>query len=117
MTQESHGFSPVECQDALEKNPIRVDEMNELAVEAVHFQKEMAQALQDGVRFDDEQVFRLIEQHLTFLQQHGHKITADEFAAQTQFFLEDDFHRQVLAEQQPGLPYFLHIAAKAFATR
>jgi hypothetical protein len=48
------------------------------------------------------------------MNKHGHKTSAKDFAAQTQFFLNDDFHLKMLEGQQTGLAYYLSAAAESF---
>lgn len=101
--------------DILEENPIDVPAMNEAAAEAKHFMEGMANALQESLKFDDASVQTLIGGHIRFLKQQGHLTNAAEFAAQARFFLQDDFHRNMLEAQQRGLAYYLCIGAEAFA--
>lgn len=96
------------------ETPIDVQSMNESALEAKRFMGGMAQSLKDGLRVDDKKVQQLIHQHLDFLNEHGHETTAADFAKQTRFFLNDDFHLKMLESQQPGLSYYLCIAAETF---
>ncbi|GGB40668.1 hypothetical protein GCM10011409_17710 [Lentibacillus populi] len=90
--------------------------MNEAALEAKHFQDAMAKSLREGLSVNDEKVEQLIREHLDFLNQHGHETKAIDFVAQTRFFLHDDFHLNMLENQQTGLAYYLCIAAEAFAS-
>ncbi|UQZ84677.1 HTH-type transcriptional activator mta [Paenibacillus konkukensis] len=101
--------------DLAEQYPVDVAEMNEQAAEAKRFMDGMAEALRSGRRVDDEQLQALIEDHLAFLNRHGHAIGKADFAAQCRFFLGDDFHRSMLESQQTGLAYYLCLAAEAFA--
>ncbi|MET3847160.1 MerR family transcriptional regulator [Paenibacillus sp. OAE614] len=107
--QENYGY------DMLEENRVDPVEMNEQAAEAVRFMNGMAQALKDGVKYDDGQIRQLIASHLEALKKHGHDTGPDAFAAQARFFLQDDFHRNMLESQQTGLSYYLCTAAEAFA--
>ncbi|MFE5323793.1 MerR family transcriptional regulator [Paenibacillus sp. NPDC056579] len=109
--KETYGY------DILDNNPIDVEAMNEMAVEAKHFMDGMADALKDGLRVDDAVVQTLIEEHIQFLNKHGHELQKDSFAAQTRFFLNDDFHRTMLESRQTGLSYYLCIAADTFASK
>lgn len=109
--KDEYGF------DLLESNSVETARMNELASEAASFMGGMAKALQNGARHDDPQVFTLIDNHLAFLENHGLGATAEEFAVQTRFFREDDFHRNMLESQQTGLSYYLGAAAEAYAAR
>jgi len=49
------------------------------------------------------------------MNEHGNQITAHDFAAQTRFFLSDDFHLKMLESQQTGLAYYLSAAADSFS--
>ncbi|BFH37591.1 MerR family transcriptional regulator [Paenibacillus dendritiformis] len=107
--QATYGF------DILESGPIDVPQMNEQAREAAAFMEDMAAALRGGAKHDDEQVQRVIRAHLDHLSRHGHAVSAAEFAAQTRFFLQDEFHLRMLEGQQTGLAYYLAAAAASCA--
>lgn len=106
--KETYGY------DLLER-PVDVRQMNQSASEAAYFLNEISRCLLQGIKFDDKKIQDLIEQHLDFLNQNGRNIFPDGFAAQTVFFLNDDFHRKMLENQQTGLAYYLCTAARAFA--
>ncbi|NBC70890.1 MerR family transcriptional regulator [Paenibacillus sacheonensis] len=89
--------------------------LNEQAQEAARFMSEMAELLRSGAKHRDPRVRELIGGHLAFMQAHGHAAAPDEFAAQTRFFLEDEFHLQMLESQQTGLAYYLHACAASYA--
>ncbi|EHL79579.1 ATP-binding protein [Bacillus smithii] len=74
--------------------------MNKSALEAKRFIDGMADALKNGLKFDDKKVQLLISQHIHFLNHHGYVTKASDFAAQARFFLNDDFHRNMLESQQ-----------------
>ncbi|GGH77651.1 DNA-binding transcriptional MerR regulator [Pullulanibacillus pueri] len=101
--------------DLMEEKTIDIQEMNVSAQEATSFIQAMAQALTTGVKFDDEHVQRLMKKHIEFLNSHGHETQPEQFAQQSRFFLNDDFHRNMLEDQQTGLSYYLCIAAETFA--
>ncbi|SHK47137.1 MerR family transcriptional regulator [Desulforamulus aeronauticus] len=103
--------------DLIEENPIDVASMNQSAQDAMHFMVRMANALREGVRFDDQKVQNLIERHIHSLNKQGHVTTAASFAAQAKFFLHDEFHRNMLEAQQTGLSYYLYVAAEDLATK
>ncbi len=107
--QETYGF------DMLEATPIDVQSMNEQAAEAAAFITGMTDSLKAGVKHYDERVVQRIGSHLAFLNAHGHSASAADFAAQTRFFLEDDFHLRMLENQQAGLAYYLAAAAASYA--
>ncbi len=96
--------------------PAEVRELNEQAVEAMTFMNEMAGSLREGVKHNDTKVEKLIEDHLEFINRHGNSVSANDFAAQTRFFLSDDVHLAMLESQQTGLAYYLSAAADAFAS-
>ncbi|MFC5652199.1 TipAS antibiotic-recognition domain-containing protein [Paenibacillus solisilvae] len=102
--------------DLLKDNTIDVEVMNEQAAEAVQFMNGMAKSLQEGLRYDDAKVRIMIREHLDFLNNIGHEISDSGFAAQARFFLNDDFHRNMLESVQIGLAYYLCAAAEALAT-
>ncbi|QQE73499.1 TipAS antibiotic-recognition domain-containing protein [Brevibacillus composti] len=102
--------------DLLESVQIDSEAMNEMASQAAVFMSEMGRALKAGVKHTDEHVFDAIRSHLAFLNQQGHSLSAADFALQTRFFLEDDFHLRMLEGQQTGLAYYLAAAADAYAS-
>lgn len=108
--KETYGY------DLLKEKEIDVPKMNESALEAKHFMDEMAKSLVDGVKRNDEKVQQLIAKHIDFLNKHGHKTTAADLAKTTRFFLNDDFHRKMLEDQQTGLAYYLCLAAEGLVS-
>jgi len=107
--EETYGIEPPQVDEG------GVPGMNEQAAEAAAFMKEMADSLKAGMRHDHEQLQQAMRAHLAFMNSHGHAVSAADFAAQTRFFLSDDFHRQMLEGQQTGLAYYLCAAAEALA--
>ncbi|MCK9861371.1 MerR family transcriptional regulator [Paenibacillus sp. ATY16] len=105
--EETYGIEPLTVQEA------DVQKMNEQAAEAMTFMSNMADSLRTGVKHNDVKVTDLIKLHIDFLNGHGHKLSALDFAAQTKFFLQDDFHLSMLETQQTGLSYYLAAAAEA----
>lgn len=95
---------------------IDVAAMNESAQEAKQFMDEMAEALRNKIPCDDAAVKAKVKEHLAFTAAHGHKSSPQDFAKQTQFFLQDDFHRHMLEDQQIGLAYYLHAVANTYGT-
>lgn len=101
--------------DMLDSAQIDVQNMNEQAREAVGFMDRMAVALRSGIKHNTEEVQQLIRSHLDFLNEQGHNLSPSDFAWQTQFFLDDEFHHQMLESQQTGLAYFLAAAAQSYS--
>ncbi|WP_028777090.1 MerR family transcriptional regulator [Shimazuella kribbensis] len=108
--QETYGYSVLDEQPKME-----VDKLNQTAAEAAHFTNKMIEALQKGTKFNDEQVLQTVGEHVAYLKAQ-HLLESDaQFVEQTKFFLEDDFHRSMLENQQTGLSYFLYVSAQAYA--
>lgn len=108
--KEKYGYDIPEVKEE------QVDNMNENAAEAKHFILYLSYALKNGWKANDKRIQKVIYRHIAFLNSHGNKITAKSFAAQAKFFVEDDFHRNMLESQQIGLSYYLSIAADMYAT-
>ena len=89
--------------------------MNDAAVQAAAFMNRMASALRDRLKVDSAEVRDTIRTHLAWLVSGGHARDATSFAEQTRFFLNDDFHRDMLEAHQTGLAYYLNCAAEAYA--
>lgn len=101
----------------LSKHPIDVQAMNEAALEAQAFNQEMIHYLQGGHPANDQKVLNRIEIHLTFLEKMGHRATPQDFLNQTEFFISDDFHRNMLEQQQIGYSYYLNKAAAYYLSK
>ena len=107
--KEEYGY------DLLAESAIQPDRLNEQAQEAAGFMAFMVDALRTARRADAPEVQQEIARHLAFLNAHGTATDAHAFAAQTRFFLTDDFHRRMLEEQQTGLSAYLFAAAELYA--
>lgn len=107
--RKEYGFS-------IDTSIIDADAMNESAQEAAGFISFMAMSLADKVSASDEKVLAAIQKHLEFLKRNM-EIDAKGFAAQSRFFLTDDFHRGMLESQQIGLSYYIYIAADNYAAK
>lgn len=108
--KDKYGYDLPEVQDT------QVDDMNEKAKEAQQFIGCLSDALKNGWKANDKRLQQVLEKHIAFLNNHGHNIDAKSFAAQARFFLEDDFHRNMLENQQFGLSYYLCIVAETYAS-
>ncbi|MGX6445696.1 MerR family transcriptional regulator [Neobacillus sp. K501] len=96
----------------IDTTSVNVDEMNRLAVEAKNYLDGMAEFLRNRVKYDDTEVQAFVKEHLHFLKNNGHPITEEDYLNQTRFFLQDDFHRGMLEDQQIGLAYYLVLVAE-----
>lgn len=107
--QETYGYE-------IDTNTINVNAMNEKASEAAEFMSFMADSLKNNVSVDDKSVLDAIEKHIKFMQKDM-KIDANGFVAQNKFLMMDDFHRQMMEEQQTGLSYYICFAAENYASK
>lgn len=107
--KDKYGYNMPEVQEA------QVNDMNKQAMEAKQFIDYIKNALKCGRKANDKEVQQRLKKHIIFLNNHGHSINAKSFAAQTRFFLDDDFHRNMLEDQLIGLSYYLCIAADMYA--
>lgn len=96
----------------LDTNNINVEEMNKMAWEAKNFTDKMAEFLREGKKYNDSKVQAFVHNHLSFLNKNGHSISKEDYMNQTKFFLQDDFHREMLEQQQIGLAYYLLVVAE-----
>lgn len=107
--QKEYGYS-------IDTDAIDATDMNEKAEEATQFMAFMVQSLKDRLGAHDEKVQSAIQKHIAFLKRDMDIDTAG-FAAQSRFFLMDDFHRSMLEGQQVGLSYYICIAADNLAAK
>lgn len=98
----------------LSDNNIDVNELNESAMEAIAFNNDMIKFLRDNVSADDKKVLEIVNKHLEFLKEKGNLSKPEDFMNQTEFFIQDDFHRNMLESQQTGLSYYLNRVAKSY---
>ncbi|WEG12358.1 MerR family transcriptional regulator [Pullulanibacillus sp. KACC 23026] len=98
----------------LSKEPLDVESLNESAMEAQSFNKEMIQFLQEGFPPGHSAILERVKDHLIFLKTKGHRSSPQDFLNQTEFFIRDDFHRNMLEQQQVGYAYFLNKVAESY---
>lgn len=91
--------------------------MNDAASMAKLFMSAMRDALLAGQAVTSEDVSTLVGDHVAWLIAHGHAKGSGDFVAQTWFFIQDDFHRNMLESQQPGLSHYMNAAARVFASQ
>lgn len=95
----------------LSNETIDVESMNDSAMEAQAFNEDMIRFLQEGFSANDPKVLDCVKKHLSFLEKKGHSSTPQDFLNQTEFFIVDDFHRNMLEQWQMGYTYFLNKVA------
>jgi len=98
----------------LSSQTIDVELMNDSAMEAHSFNEDMIHFLQEGFSANASQVFERVKEHLSFLERKGHPSTPQDFLNQTEFFIADDFHRNMLEQQQVGFAYYLNKVASNY---
>lgn len=98
----------------LSNQTINVESMNESALEAQSFNKDMIRFLQEGIAPGQLAIMERVKEHLSFLKRKGHPSSPQDFLNQTKFFIMDEFHRKMLEEQQVGYSYFLNVVAENY---
>lgn len=91
------------------------EELEESAKEAQQFMSKMAFALQEGWSVEDKRVNQLISQHISYINDNIMPLDDKGFVESAWFFVTDDFHKNMLEEQQVGLSYYLYAAAVHYA--
>jgi DNA-binding transcriptional MerR regulator len=107
--KENYGY------DMLGEKSIDVDLLNEQAQEGTRFLNALAQALRDGLSYQDKKVQDILSAHLAFLNTHGFSFDPASLLDQVRFLVKDDFHRKMLETKQVGLAYFYLATAEAHA--
>ncbi|MFE8697740.1 MerR family transcriptional regulator [Cytobacillus sp. FJAT-53684] len=110
--EDQSNYLKEEYQFDLKTTNIPIEEMNMMAIEAKNFLDSMAESLRNGVKYNDSAVQKIVTAHLNFLNKNGHSFSKEDYVDQTKFFLEDDFHRDMLEQQQTGLAYYLLVVAE-----
>ena len=110
--EDQSNYLKEEYQFDLKTTNIPIEEMNMMAIEAKNFLDSMAESLRNGVKYNDSAVQKIVTAHLNFLNKNGHSFNKEDYVDQTKFFLEDDFHRDMLEQQQTGLAYYLLVVAE-----
>ncbi|MDA7027947.1 MerR family transcriptional regulator [Bacillus sp. CLL-7-23] len=91
-----------------------VESMNDSAIEAQSFNEDMIKFLQEGTSPNDSKVQDRVKEHLSFLEKKDHPSTPQDFLNQTEFFIADEFHRNMFEQQQVGYIYFLNKVAASY---
>ncbi|MEZ0118038.1 UNVERIFIED_ORG: hypothetical protein ABRZ91_001995 [Heyndrickxia coagulans] len=93
---------------------IDIESMNDSAMEAISFNEDMIRFLHEGFSPNDSKVLNRVKKHLSFLEKKDHPSTPQDFLNQTEFFIVDDFHRNMLEQWQVGYAYFLNKVAACY---
>lgn len=110
--KEQSTYLKAEYNFDLDTNTINVEEINKMAMEAKNFTDKMAEFLREGKKYNDSKVQAFVLNHLSFLNKNGHSTSKEDYVNQIKFFLQDDFHREMLEQQQTGLAYYLLAVAE-----
>ncbi|MEK4299434.1 MerR family transcriptional regulator [Oceanobacillus sp. FSL W8-0428] len=94
---------------------IEAEELNESARESKAFMDKMAFALKKGWTVNDERVKQLISEHIKYINDNIMKVDSQGFVESTWFFITDEFHKNMLENQQTGLTYYLYAASVNYA--
>lgn len=92
----------------LSNQTIDVNSMNESAMEAKSFNEDMIRFLNEGIVANDSKVMDRVRKHLCALEKQCLPSTPQDFVNLTEFYISDDFHRNMLEEWQIGYAYFLN---------
>ncbi|AKL96104.1 HTH-type transcriptional activator Mta [Clostridium aceticum] len=101
----------------MDTDSIDVNELNEMAIESERFMSFLANALKNGWRPNDERLKKELERHIEFLNSHDMPTDVKELVETARFFIEDDFHRDMLESQQTGLSYYFYTVAEMNALK
>lgn len=71
----------------IETNSINVDDMNKMAIEAKNYMDSMAGFLKSGVKYDNPNVRKSVENHLKFLNNNGHTTSNEDLRKTNKIFL------------------------------
>ncbi|WP_330368772.1 MerR family transcriptional regulator [Alkaliphilus metalliredigens] len=101
----------------MDTESIDANALNEISVESERFMGFLANALKDGWKPNDERLKNELERHMDFLNTHNMPTNPKELVETASFFIEDDFHRDMLESQQTGLSYYFYTAAEMYALK
>lgn len=101
--------------DMLAEGEVQPEKLNEHSAQATKFMFFMADALKKGVRPNDSKVKDAIKEHIDYVNKAIHPTDAEAFFLETEFFLTDDFHRNMYENIQTGLSYYIFASAKMYA--
>jgi DNA-binding transcriptional MerR regulator len=101
--------------DMLAEGEVQPEKLNNHSEQATKFMFFMADALKNGVRPDDIKVKDAIKEHIDYVNKAIYPTDAKSFLEEAEFFLTDDFHRNMYENIQTGLSYYIFTSAKMYA--
>ncbi|GAA0379583.1 MerR family transcriptional regulator [Bacillus horti] len=113
--QEQNEYLKEEYQYEISLDDVDVEDLEETAKEAQEFMSKMAFALREGWSVEDERIKQLLTDHIAYINDNVMSVDAKTFVESAWYFLTDEFHKDMLEEQQTGLSYYLYACAVNFA--
>jgi DNA-binding transcriptional MerR regulator len=101
--------------DMLADEDIKPDELNKHSDQVTRFMFFMADSLKSGISPDDSRVKEAIKEHIDYVSKEIHPTDIKSFLKESEFFLKDDFHRNMYENIQTGLSYYIFVSAKMLA--
>ena len=101
----------------MDTESIDADALNEVSVESERFMNFLANALKDKWNPNDHRLESELSRHIEFLNSHDMPTDSKELVETAWFFIEDDFHRDMLENQQTGLSYYFYTVAEMYALK
>lgn len=101
----------------MDTDDIDANELNEISKESEKFMSFLAFALKNRWKPNDHRLKAELQRHMDFLNTHNMPTDSHELVETAQFFIEDDFHRDMLESQQIGLSYYFYKIAKMHALK
>lgn len=101
--------------DMFDDHEIQPEKLNDHAEQATKFMTFMAESLKNGVAPNDMKIKKALKEHIDYVNQAICPTDAASFLEEFEFFLTDDFHRQMYENIQIGLSYYIFTSAKMYA--
>ncbi|WP_231638598.1 MerR family transcriptional regulator [Paenibacillus sp. JCM 10914] len=113
--QEQNEYLQDQYQYEIPTDDLNPADMEASAKESQEFMSKLAYALQSGWSVDDERVKQLLSHHIGYINDNIMALDAKGFVESAWFFVTDDFHKNMLEQQQTGLSYYLYASAVNYA--
>lgn len=114
---EQKEYLSKEYEFEMDTEAIDADALNEVSTESERFMNFLANALKDKWNPNDDRLESELSRHIEFLNSHDMPTDSKELVETAWFFIEDDFHRDMLENQQTGLSYYFYTVAEMYALK
>lgn len=114
---EQKEYLSKEYEFEMDTEAIDADALNEVSAESERFMNFLANALKDKWNPNDHRLESELSRHIEFLNSHDMPTDSKELVETAWFFIEDDFHRDMLENQQTGLSYYFYTVAEMYALK